>query len=158
MHLVHDLKTKQEVAFKLNPCQGVLRRAFSVLAWTILMWYRWGSYHEAGRGQSKWFVFQSKWFEIFYRRPRVWEEIRNTHRELFSPRYMMSSSLTPWSKWWSTPCLPLPCSRLRAKSGECRSNKNSYFLICHQVVGIQQGIGLVTLFREDINRKKIWCW
>ena len=55
MHLIHNLKKTQEAAFKLNPCQGVLRRAFSVLAWTILMWYRWGSYHEAGRGQSKWF-------------------------------------------------------------------------------------------------------
>ena len=146
-HLVHNLKTTQEAAFKLNPCQGVLRRAFSVLAWTILMWYRWGSHHEAGPGQSKWFLLPEQVIWNFLSpttclRGKIW----NTHRELFSPRYMMSSSATPWSKWWSTPCLPLPCSRLRAKSGERRSNKNSYFLICHQVVGIQQRIGLVNSF------------
>ena len=141
-HLVHNLKTTQEAAFKLNPCLGVLRRAFSVLAWTILMWYRWGSYHGAGPGQSKWFLLPEQVIWNFLSPTTcLTGEIRNTHRELFSPRYMMSSSATPWSKWWSTPCLPLPCSRLRAKSGECRSNKNSYFLICHQVVGIQQPAG-----------------
>ena len=147
MHLIHNLKKHKRQLLNWIPAKECWGEPSA--SWRGLYWCDTGEDHITRQAvdRASDFVFQSMWFEIFYRRPRVWEEIRNTHRELFSPRYMMSSSLTPWSKWWSTPCLPLHCSRLKAKSGECRSNKNSYFLICHQVVGIQQGIGLVIIFR-----------